>query len=177
MTRTTYKRIPFDLELAKKIMNKEVKGRIVTRNGRQVRIVSFDRKATDWNIVALVSDCAILESITTYNYKGKYKGAENDELDLLIEIPIHYRDYSNFEPQEWQPCVVRDFPFEKWKAAVCCGKNTDGFLTFYSISFNTSIHCRFAHYLPLSKITERLIGTTKSYEELIQELDENERMH
>lgn len=39
-----FKRIPFDLELAKKITNKEVKGEIVTRDGRQARIICFDRK-------------------------------------------------------------------------------------------------------------------------------------
>lgn len=31
----------------------------------------------------------------------------------------------------------------------------------------------FANVLPISKVTERLVGTTKSYEELIQELDGN----
>lgn len=33
MTRTTFKRVPFNLELAKKITNVEVKGHIVTRDG------------------------------------------------------------------------------------------------------------------------------------------------
>lgn len=32
MTRTTFKKIPFDFELAKKITNKEIKGHIVTRD-------------------------------------------------------------------------------------------------------------------------------------------------
>lgn len=43
MTRTKFKKIPFNLELAKKIMNREAKGRIVTRDGCQARIVCFDR--------------------------------------------------------------------------------------------------------------------------------------
>ena len=42
--RTKYKRIPFNIELAKKITNKEVKGNIITRNGLKVRIICFDRK-------------------------------------------------------------------------------------------------------------------------------------
>ena len=44
MIQTKYKRIPFNIELAKKITNKEVKGSIVTRNGLKVRIICFDRK-------------------------------------------------------------------------------------------------------------------------------------
>lgn len=35
MTRTKFKKFPFDLELAKKITNKEVKGRIVTIEGKK----------------------------------------------------------------------------------------------------------------------------------------------
>ena len=42
MTRTTFKKVPFDIELAKKITNKEVKGRIVTEDGLTARIVCFD---------------------------------------------------------------------------------------------------------------------------------------
>ena len=38
MTQTRFKKIPFNLELAKKITNKEVKGRIVTRDGQQARL-------------------------------------------------------------------------------------------------------------------------------------------
>lgn len=73
MTQTRFKKVPFNLELAKKITNKEMKGRIVTEDGLIARIVCFN---------------------ATYGY-----------------------------------------------------------------------------VLPLSKITERLIGTNKSYEELIQGLD------
>ena len=44
MNNQFFKRIPFDLELAKKITNKEVEGQIVTRNGLKARIVCFDFK-------------------------------------------------------------------------------------------------------------------------------------
>ena len=41
---TKYVRVPFDVEMAKKITNGEVEGRVVTRDGRSVRILCFDRK-------------------------------------------------------------------------------------------------------------------------------------
>lgn len=54
MKQIRFKKVPFDIELAKEITNGEVKGRIVTQNGRQVRIICFDRKEKEWQIVALV---------------------------------------------------------------------------------------------------------------------------
>lgn len=44
MTQTRFKKVPFNLELAKKITNKETKGRIVTEDGLTARIVCFDMK-------------------------------------------------------------------------------------------------------------------------------------
>lgn len=41
---TKYVRVPFEVELAKKITEKLVDGRIVTRDGRSVRVVCWDRK-------------------------------------------------------------------------------------------------------------------------------------
>lgn len=170
MTRTKYKRVPFDIELAKKITNKEVKGRIVTRDGSQARIVCFDRNEKGWPIIALVKILENYESVIICKSNGAYSNFEEKDLDLLIEIPTYYRDYSNFEPQKWQPCLVRDVDDERWNVVVCAGKNTDGDVVFYG---NGLQKFAWGHVLPLSNVTERLIGTTKSYEQLIKELDKN----
>lgn len=176
MTRTTFKKIPFDLELAKKITNKEAKGRIVTQEGKKVRIICWDKKPVDekaheYPIVALIqndyngemSQTFTAEGAACYpNYKSRY--------DLIIEIPTYYRDYSNFVPQKWQPCLVRDSEEDEWWVQVCAGKDIDGEILFYVYDGDTET---WKYCLPLSKVTARLIGTTKSYEELIEELDEN----
>lgn len=47
-------KVPFDVELAKRIQSGECEGRIVTRDGENVRILCFDRKGTELPIVALV---------------------------------------------------------------------------------------------------------------------------
>ena len=168
-----YKRIPFNVELAKKIVNGKVKGRIVTMEGRKVRIVCWDKKPVDekaheYPIVALIqndyngemSQTFTAEGAACYpNYKSRY--------DLIIEIPTYYRDYSNFMPQKWQTCIVRIFNYEVWVIRVCCGKDSDGGPTF----FNTPSYHYWNYILPLNDVTERLVGTTKSYEQLIQELD------
>lgn len=178
MTRTNYKRFPFSLKLAKKIMNEASNGRIVTRDGRRARIICFDRKKVEdifdppKNIIALVETKDGGEGVFEVRDNGMILAEETD-YDLQIEVPV-YSDYSNFVPQKWQPCLVRDFSSDKWKVTVCSGKDAYGVPIFYSVH-NSDGHCHWGHSLPLSKVTARLIGTTKSYEQLIQELDKNDQ--
>lgn len=170
MTRTTYKKIPFDLELAKKITNKEVKGRIVTQNGRQVRIICFDkdREQSAYPIIALIQIEPHDERMFTFSKKGFYSIGLESSNDLILEVPTYYRDYSNFVPQKWQPCLVRENEDEIWLLQVSKGNRCGDDVLFYCPDGSTNV---WRHCLPLSNATQRLIGTTKSYEELIQELD------
>lgn len=102
MTRTTFKKVPFDIELAKKITNKEMKGRIVTENGLTARIVCFDFKRFGRiNSLVVLVDCGDQELALAYNDKGKEKD-NRDKYYLHLEIPTYHKDYSNFIPQKWQ---------------------------------------------------------------------------
>lgn len=171
MTRTTFKRVPFNLELAKKITNVEVKGHIVTRDGRQARIICFDKDGgqNDYPIVALIQIEPTDERMYTFSKEGAYSIGNEFYRDLMIEVPTYYRDYSNFVPQKWQPCLVRESIYDHWKVRVCAANKQQ--VTFYDSSNCCSGDILWDFKLPLSKITERLIGTTKSYKELIKELD------
>ena len=172
MTRTNFKKTPFDLELAKKITNKEVKGRIVTEDGLTARIVCFDYNFSGKkdNIVAIIEHTGY-EGVLTCFADGLYHyDFFNKKYALHLAVPTYYRDYSNFVPQRWQNCLVRDYSLDIWRVAVCSGKDAYGRPLFYS-ERNTDGCCGWYHYLPLSKVTERLIGISKSYEELIKELD------
>lgn len=167
MTRTTFKKVPFDIELAKKITNNEMKGRIVTKNGLQARIVCFDFKHFGRiNSLIVLVDCGDQELALAYNDKGKEKD-NRDKYHLHIEVPTYYKDYSNFVPCKWQPCLVRYSVDDFWIIRVCNGEIDNDKPVFYATRFNAT----YGYVLPLSKITERLIGTNKSYEELIQGLD------
>ena len=173
MTRTTFKKVPFDIELAKKITNKEVKGRIVTRDGRKIRIICTDRKdksdvIAQYSVIALVTEKDGHECEYEYLNTGSFSAViEETDLDLHIEVP-KYSDYSNFEPHKWQPCLVRDCEKDEWWLQVCAGKDINGEILFYMYDGDTATR---KYCLPLSEVTERLVGTTKSYEQLIQELD------
>lgn len=167
MTQMKFKKVPFDLELAKKITNKEVKGRIVTRDGRQVRIICFDRKNAVWSIIALALNKRDIEEVFEYQNNGCYNAIGEHEFDLHLEVPTYHKDYSNFKPCKWQPCLVRDNDKDLWEICVCAGRNSACKATFY----HRGCTCSHEHCLPLSKVTEKLADTRKSYKELIQELD------
>lgn len=167
-----FKRIPFDLELAKKITNKEIKGRIVTRKGEEVRIICFDAK-TKHPIICLIEKLCGEEVIVMYMDNGHAIDiSKHSSFDLHIEVPTYFRNYSNLVPQKWQPCLVRDDDNGPWNVLACAGKNTDGDVIFYGPGRHKYT---WRQVLPLSKVTERLVGTTKSYEQLIKELDKNEQ--
>ncbi len=168
--KTNYKRIPFDLELAKKIMNKEVEGRIISRSGHQARIICFDKDGWQsiYPIVALIQIEPTDERICTFSKEGAYCIGNEFCRDLMIEVPTYYRDYSSFKPCKWQPCLVRDDDDDIWGVLVCAGRNIVEKEVFFSEGGDTHF---WKQFLPISKVTQRLIGTTKSYEQLIKELD------
>lgn len=171
-----YKRIPFNVELAKKIVNGKVKGRIVTMEGRKVRIVCWDKKpiderAMDLPIVALLQNDCEGEMLNTYTEEGlasspNYKNRYN----LIIEIP-NYKDYSNFEPKKYQSCLVRNGEDCLWGIQVYSHTDYQGKKLFYDGCYLRP----FTNVLPLSEVTKRLICTKKSYEELIDKLEGNDQ--
>lgn len=82
---TKYVKIPFDVELAKKITNGEVEGKVVTRDGQSVRIVCFDAKQDD-PVVALISyDNA--ERVKSYAKDGIIFEGGTHPNDLMLEVP------------------------------------------------------------------------------------------
>lgn len=80
-------RVPFDVEMAKKITNGEIEGRILTRNGESVRLLSFDRKDEYRPVIALVNNGS-MEIVCALGIDGKYAmGDTIGKRDLFIEIP------------------------------------------------------------------------------------------
>lgn len=171
MTQTRFKKVPFDIELAKKITKGEMKGRITTLDGREVRIVCWDKKPIEeYPIVVLAqNDCGgemlyscTEEGLVIHNCKNIY--------NLILEISTYHKDYSNFIPQKNQLCLVRDKAPSKWNVAVCARKDKNtGKILFYNEYGGTY---SWEQILPYSKITSCLIGTNKSYEQLCEELDQ-----
>lgn len=94
--------IPFDVELAKKITNNEVDGKIVTRDGRCVRIVCWDMKSED-SIVALVQ-CEFKEIVRSYTADGLLISKYENPSDLMLAIP----EYMTFKDGDVIACGWED---------------------------------------------------------------------
>lgn len=159
------KHIPFNIELAKEITNKKIKGRIVTDNGKEVHIICFNMMGY-YPIVCSVMIIDGKEFLCTYDENGCYHKSYKSPLDLKIEIPTYYKDYSNFKPCKLQPCLVRDYKNNKWIIQVCAGKDNKGNVLFYT-QFGTILS--YQYYIPLCKATKQLVGTTKGFDELDKE--------
>lgn len=160
MEKIRFKKVPFDLGQAKKITNKETKGRIVTRDGRQVRIICFDKSGVQsaYPIVALVQVHPDEERTFSFSKEGVYSLGNKTCYDLCLEVPT-----SNFEPQKWQPCLVRNGEDCLWVIQVYSHTDYQGRKLFYDGCYLK----QFTNVLPLSESTKRLYGTRKSYEQLI----------
>ena len=80
-----------------------------------------------------------------------------------------FKDYANFIPEKFQACLVRDLCIDTWKIAVCAGEDNENHCVFFYAASMFTIH--WMQYLPLNHITLLLVGTEKSYAELVKELD------
>lgn len=78
-------KVPFEVELAKKITNGGVEGRIVTDNGSEVRIVCFDMLDDKGSIIGLRKDDNYKEIALTFNDSGYC--VQNPSRKLMLEIP------------------------------------------------------------------------------------------
>ena len=103
---TKYITIPFDLERAKRISSGEEEGKIVTRVGRNVRIVCWDRKDIDC-IVALIETEDGVEHLVGCNSKGDYVSSSGSEYDLLLSVP----EWTTFKDGDILYAKTRNFWF------------------------------------------------------------------
>lgn len=82
-----YVKVPFDVEMAKKITEKTVEGRIVTRCGFAARVICWDRSGRDNPLVVLFNNEKD-EVVICYNNDGVFSTVnKEDGLDLMLEIP------------------------------------------------------------------------------------------
>ena len=164
MKKTTFKTVPFNIELAKKITNNEMKGKIMTKNGRDVRIICFDRNH-DNPILALIPATEDVNIEMCYSYNINGETPDSDCATLVLQVPFTYIDYSNYKPEKWETCLVRHTIDNYWQLRVCSGENIWGKVTFFEIGGERGI--TFEQYLPFNNKTKYLFGSYMSLEEMI----------
>lgn len=85
--------IPFDLERARRIQEGKEEGKIVTRNGCNVRIVCWDMKNPKYPIVALYTNEEEEIHITT-TLDGSFCLEKEEDIDLVLQVP-EYTQYKD----------------------------------------------------------------------------------
>lgn len=93
-------RVPFNMETAKRIQNKECAGKIITRVGGEVRNVVFDLKNEECPICAIVETNVQKEDVMLYLKDGSFRKGCTDDLDLMLEIP----EYMTFKDGDIIAC-------------------------------------------------------------------------
>lgn len=84
---TKYVKVPFEVELAKRIHNGECEGNIITREGKDVRVVCWDKKGGKFPIIALVKKDNEDEETSHFTAHGMFYYGEESAIDLMLEIP------------------------------------------------------------------------------------------
>lgn len=87
-----YVKVPFDVEMAKRISNGEVDGKIITRDGRNVRVVCWDARG-NLCILALLAGKS-KDDVGAYPNDGRIFMEGESPADLMLEVPEYmtYRD-------------------------------------------------------------------------------------
>lgn len=78
-------RVPFDVEMAKKITNGEVEGRIIDNDGNHYRLVCFDLADDKGKIIGLRKNNNYTETALTFNDNGYC--VQHTSRNLMLEIP------------------------------------------------------------------------------------------
>lgn len=105
-------RVPFEIELAKRIQSGESEGRIVTRDGRNARVICWDRQHKRPIISLIVWDD--IEEIRSAFINGKMDENREDFYDLMLEIPEYmtFKDgdilYVKVNNDNWYVFIYRD---------------------------------------------------------------------
>ena len=172
MANQYFQKVPFTIKLAKQVESGEKKGEIVTRDGKQARILSYGLKNEIYPIVAAVKQNEnVGENAEVYTTDGKWDDEGESPNDLFIRVPTYYKDYSNFKPQFLQACIVRNSESEPWDIKICTSKRGEPFFYDGYDEAGLFLALRYKFYLPVTRVTQRLVGKVRPYEELVKELD------
>lgn len=123
-------KVPFEVELAKKIANGEVDGRIVTDNGNVVRIVCFDMLDDKGRIIGLRKDDNYKEIALTFNDSGYC--VQNPSRKLMLEIPEYmtFKDGDILICECGTPFVYKDTKDRHGNFSAYCGIDLQGNIFF-----------------------------------------------
>ena len=123
------KTIPFDLELAKKIQSGEIEGRIVTKLGWKVDILSFNVKSPLYPIAAIMYNEELgFEQVFPFRADGAIgcSSSEYGSRQLFIELPEETLEFPDITTQEGFSKAFTKHEFKAGdKIKVCCHESSE----------------------------------------------------
>lgn len=153
-------KVPFDLELAKKITNGEIEGRIIRNDGANVRIVCWNYKSLsgEYPLLALVTN-GIFEESEFYTSEGRYKSWETGSTENEYNLSIELNEKEKYQFKPFDKVLVRDDD-GVWFAGIFSHLRKDG--EFLCVGAGLWEQC-----IPYNEHTAHLLGTTDNWEEKI----------
>ena len=128
--------------------------KVVTRDGRSIRVICTDMKSTTYPVVALIENGSGYEQISTFSKNGEYAVNESSRSDLFF-APEKDKE-QRFDPKTFQPfgkVLTRCDDSEKW----------DIDLFGYFDNLYKGVCCLDAYLqmcIPYNDETKHLLGTT-----------------
>lgn len=148
------KRIPFDLERAKRITNGEEEGRVVLSEGNRVRILAFDRKNDEYPIIGMIEEAPDFESIQGWTASGKVHKNLTHKIDLVLEVPD---DTPACEFKPFDKVLVRNSSEQCWRANIFSHFSAED--EEYDCISGAWNYC-----IPYNDDTAHLLGTNEDWE-------------
>lgn len=139
-------KVPFEVELAKRIQNGECEGRIVTRDGKKARIVCWDAEGRDDYILALLSG-ENREYPVNFMPNGRMVKDERTQSDLMLKIPEYMTfkdgDVLTYRPSGNRWCIFiykgNDFGLMHNYVTYDCDSSGNNILTFGKSSYDSTL--------------------------------------
>lgn len=128
--------------------------KVVTRDGRNARIICTDMKSTTYPVVALIEDGSGYEQITTFSKNGEYAVNESSRSDLFF-APEKDKE-QRFNPKTLKPfdkVLGRDYYGGRWKCGLFSHIMDESIFPYVCIG-NSFIYC-----IPYNDDTKHLAGT------------------
>ena len=145
------KTIPFDLETAKKIQAGEIKGKIKTRDSKDVdEIVSFGTPL-EYSIYAVINE--VCHSFTEEGYERSWDKSGKWRGDLVLEVSDNEPQFKPFEK-----VLCRDYDDDIWRANLFSHNAPGLSFPYYVCGGNFYKQC-----IPYDG-NEQLVGTTNKPE-------------
>ena len=110
--------------------------KLVTRDGRNARIVSTDMRCANYPIVALVqkSDNYPTEEINTYTENGEFEAERSSKLDLFF-APEKHEGYINIYRNEYEDYYKGKIIYSSKEDAIKRGEKTPDYITTTKIEW------------------------------------------